>query len=342
MTPTTADVDRADGDAATLHIADAVFAIRVDPRYALAAEDDPAYDAFLRPGAPPAASPGASIMPVRLGALDPARWRAQRPASAPSFDTGSAWHCHRTEDGNWFFVLPQQRADVEAPPLWCARVDDAPDGPVTLDVGPRLVLPSAGDDDPRPRLRPALRYPLDQLLMMRRLAARGGAIVHAAGLAWPTDDGDRFGIACLGVSGAGKSTLSRLLIEGGLPGDGVTMLSDDRLILAPAPSNGALRVHGTPWPGEGRIASHAAGHLGALFFLEQADEHRLVPLDAGAALARLLPVVCLPWFDAGATQAALDACGAWLARVPCYALRFRRDVGVAALLRDWRATAAGA
>jgi hypothetical protein len=162
-----------------------------------------------------------------------------------------------------------------------------------------------------------VRYPLDQLLAMYLLGERG-LLLHAAGM--------RVGgraVVLPGVSGAGKSTFSRL--AAGRPG--WEPLSDDRVLVAlPDRSDGAT-AHGTPWPGEGRIAANLAGPLAGVVFLTKGSANEIRPLTTAAAMPRLLATASLPWFDRDYLPAGLAACERLLSRVPAAELTFRPDDG---------------
>ncbi len=162
-----------------------------------------------------------------------------------------------------------------------------------------------------------IRYPLDQLLVMY-LLGREGLIVHAAGMLVRGR-----GVVLAGVSGAGKSTFARLASTR----EGWTPLSDDRVIVRLSPS--AASVWGTPWPGEGEIASNESSPLERLLFLEQGDEDSVRDLTPREALPRLLKTSSIPWYDSGYLGGTLEACGAVVCQVRSSVLIFRPDGGAA-------------
>ena len=167
-----------------------------------------------------------------------------------------------------------------------------------------------------------LVYPVDQILMMYALAHRGGVMLHAAGVGI-----EGRGYAFCGRSRAGKTTLSRQ-IAGAAE---FVPLSDDRVVVRGVPGEHA--VYGTPWPGEGQVAVNRAFPLAGLVFLARGPEHRLVRLSPGEALARILPVAAVPWFDPGPLAPILDYCGALVESVPCWELSFLPVPTVADYLR---------
>ncbi|MDA0323806.1 MAG: hypothetical protein O2923_13990 [Verrucomicrobia bacterium] len=163
-----------------------------------------------------------------------------------------------------------------------------------------------------------LRYPLDQILTNHLLASRGGVLVHGAGAAI----GER-GLLFAGRSGAGKTTISRQLHER----HGLRMLSDDRIVVRER--DGALRIFGTPWPGDGGHALNESQPLAALLFLAHGPDNELVELNTPQALERLLPVASVPWYDREAADGTLRFCERLIEGVPTYELRFRPDESVA-------------
>ena len=188
-----------------------------------------------------------------------------------------------------------------------------------------------------------VHYPLDQLLLMNHLAARGGVIAHAAGAVV-----EGRALVFPGVSGAGKSTLSRLFAGAGL---GDSLLSDDRVVLQTVAGEGAggegtnrraaqtCEVWGTPWPGDAGVARNSYAPLGALLFLVKSESNEVVPLTTAVAMRRLMPVVTCPWYDAERVSGVLDSCARVVEGVSCFDLRFRADGGVVPLLteRVWNA-----
>lgn len=268
-------------------------------------ENHPLYREFLRCDPLP---PPPFRVPVKLFFEDP----RPDPGWPVAFDSAESWLAFRDE-GDFVFALP---SPAEPGAFWWTARLRLRTPAVTIAYDPEVV------DRTRALTRVVnpLRYPLDQLLTMMLLADRGGCIVHAAGL-----HRNGKGLACVGRSGAGKTTLMRLLEGGGEFG----RLSDDRVILR---SGDPPSISGTPWAGEGLIASNATTGLGALAFLHQGSGHELQEITPGEAAAQLLPTTSIPWFD----EPAMTGCVATLDRlvrtVPTYNLVFRRDRGVADLI----------
>jgi hypothetical protein len=278
---------------------------------------DPAYLPFLIPPATPGAS--ASTIDVEVVVAP-----SPRNDSPVLFEGGDAWDMRPDGEG---YRLSFYRAGTGRPHT--VACSDAQTTWVQV-----YVNQDAEPSEPPPeRLMNPVRYPLDQLLLMNHLSARGGVIVHAAGavvgggaLVFP------------GASGAGKSTLSRMLSSAGL---GDSLLSDDRVILRVAQAGegdgSGVEAWGTPWPGDAQIAENAYAPLAVLLFLVKAEVNELVSLGSGAAMRRLLPVVSCPWYDAERLPGVLDTCARVVENTPCYDLRFRPEGEAVTLLtgRSW-------
>lgn len=237
------------------------------------------------------------------------------PAGRLLFDTGSRWALWAQGDERELVFFEIEDGGARRPSC-------------VLRFHPRgaearlLCLPEPGPSLARPGcLRNPFHYPVDQLLVMYLLGARG-VMIHAAGL----DAGGR-GVACAGVSGAGKTTFTRLAMQrlGWRP------LTDERVIVA-QDAAGGLRLHGTPWHGEGPWADNRALGLRALVFLEQGPVNEVHPLEASASLPRLLRTVSLPWFDPLYLDDGLQACERLVRDVPGLRLVFRAETQAADVL----------
>ena len=181
-----------------------------------------------------------------------------------------------------------------------------------------------------PALESPFHYPLDQVLTMY-LLGDSGFVVHAAGLAF-----EGRGVAFPGISGAGKSTIARLLAgrPGWLP------LSDDRVILGRAGDGPVL--HGSPWPGEGKVAENRSVPARLFLFLEKGSDNRVTPITPAQALARLFPVVSMPWFDRELLPGRMAGCEALAESVPAAVLEFRPEAGAAEAVESYLASLPGA
>lgn len=268
-------------------------------------EEDVLYQPFL---ASPPGHPVSLRVPVRLS-LDPGPATEELPLLA---DTDGSWSAYQYGNGTLLELKLPSRNEH----LWKAVLD--PQQPsVTIYCGHRLVQPGAtGTTVTNP-----LHYPLDQLLLDYLLAPRQGLVLHAAGAQL-----HRQGIVLAGCSGAGKTTVMRQL------GERFSGLSDDRVIVRIDDST--PQVYGTPWAGEGRVASTAVARLRAVLTLRQASEPKLVPLATGDAIRQLLPTASILWYDRKRMDLALGFLEGLLSQVPAYELHFRPDPSVIDLIDE--------
>lgn len=258
------------------------------------------YLPFLGGGA---ASGAAEPVRVRLEVDDAAAFEGET-----IFSSEATWSI-LARGGERAFVFREPGSPA---PLFVARFRPG-SREVSIACSSRLVR----DGGAGPALASPFRYPLDQVLTMYLLGDEG-FVVHAAGLAF-----EGRGVAFPGVSGAGKSTIARLLAGRA----GWAPLSDDRVILTRGEGGPAL--HGSPWPGEGKVAENRKVPAALLLFLEKGSDNRVTPITPAQALARLFPVVSIPWFDAEVLPGRLAACEAAVASVPAAVLEFRPDAGAA-------------
>jgi hypothetical protein len=159
---------------------------------------------------------------------------------------------------------------------------------------------------------------LGQLLMVSIILRYQGMLIHASGVML-----NREGILFCGISGAGKTTLSRLWQQRA----GVTVLSDDRVIVRK--ERRGYFIYGTPWPGEGEMASSQKAPLKKIAFLFKANENTLVPLEKKEALRQIVTQCFPPLWDRDGVHAALEFCGALLETVPSFRFGFVPDASAA-------------
>ena len=245
------------------------------------------------------------------------------------FDTEETWTAFA--DGDDVLLRLRTAGDAEGETaggdstgyLWLARLVGGRSGGgverVIVACGDRLIESNGSVT----RVTNPLHYPLDQLLLMFALPALPGVLIHAAGLVC-----GRRGLFCAGVSGAGKTTFMSLCSRR----PDLVGLSDDRVIVRTIEDD--LRLYGTPWAGEGRVASSRGVDLGAVAFLHQSERNALRPIGAAEALAQLLATVSILWFDRDRLQRAMSFCEELVARRPCFELHFRPEVEVLDLLDD--------
>ena len=228
------------------------------------------------------------------------------PTGRLLLEAGDSWVLRKREQHLVITPHPGPQGD---PLAWEADIDQGRRY-VRILCDPTLLV----ERDGVRRISSPFHYPLDQVVLMLALAGEG-AIAHAAGVVLRGK-----GVILAGPSRAGKTTLSRLCASGG-----ITVLSDDRVIIRRVGEE--MRMFGTPWPGEGRFAENRSVPLAAIVFLTKGEENRLEPLPRASAVRRLLPVLSLPWFDQELANRSLDFCTELTARVSSHELIFRPDPG---------------
>jgi hypothetical protein len=227
----------------------------------------------------------------------------------PVFDSGGVWTLYRRDLSYEFAFSSPAWGDA---PYKLARVDEGfQRGQVWLS---RRVFGR------RPAVYP-LEYPLDELLVIHRLSRGEGVEVHGCGVV----DARGRGLLFCGHSGAGKSTLARLWVAEG----SARILSDDRIILrrdSGGPERHRVKMYGTPWHGEARLASPLAAPLCGIYVLEHARRgNEIKTLAPAQAAAELMSRSFLPFHDAGGLEFALQFFAGAVAEVPCSVFRFVPD-----------------
>jgi hypothetical protein len=228
-----------------------------------------------------------------------------------TFDTGSAWLSYALADGSRAIALAL--AEARDQPLLTARFDPGVTR-VRVTCSPEFLVDG--------RLTNPICYPLDQLLIMQRLAGEGGAIVHSALIAVAGG-----AVICPGVSGAGKTTLTRQLVHD----PGLRVLSDDRAVIRR--SGDGYMAYGTPWPGEGGFAVNQGLPLIGIGFIEQRARAMTERITRSEAIHRLVQVASVPFFDRDAGPRVFDALTDLCGRVPVWRLDVPADPGAAIAVR---------
>jgi hypothetical protein len=273
----------------------------------------PAYADFLakEPG------DGEEAIAVDLDEGDPAPPQDARL----TFDTGSAWSAYSLRGGDRVIVMA--RPATRDRPLLQARFDPGVTR-VRVICSPALAVEG--------RFYNPIRYPLDQLLMMHRLANEGGSIIHCALI-----DMGGSAVICPGVSGAGKTTLCHQLAGS----SDFRVLSDDRAVVRR--SADGYRAHGTPWPGEGGFAVNQGLPLAGIGFIQQRATPATERIARSQAIHRLVRVASVPLFDREAGPRVFDGLADLCGRVPTWLLSVPPDVSAGAAVRAlaegraWRA-----
>jgi hypothetical protein len=223
-----------------------------------------------------------------------------------AFDSGKGlWRLHRTPRGGTFvFTSPA----LGARPYLTAELDAGyARGIVTLR---REVFAQRLPVYP-------LHYPLDEVFMVHLLSRGLGVELHGSGVVMPDGRGYLF----VGQSGAGKTTLSRLWLQE----PGVTVLSDERVIVRARGGGGPPWMYGTPWHGDGHIATPGRAPLSRVFFLRHGARNALAPVARTEAAARLFACGFTPFHDADGLTFSLGLLGDVAAAVPCDELSFVPD-----------------
>jgi hypothetical protein len=236
------------------------------------------------------------------------------PKADPSFSSGCLWSAFVSETGTKFYF---SSSTVGPKPYKAAWLDPSfARGHVVLNRG---AYPTGSPIFP-------LEYPLDELVMMHRLALGEGVEVHALGLA----DQDGRGYLFLGHSGAGKSTTARLWMKQ----PGVKLLSDDRIILRK--HDDRFWMYGTPWHGDAGVASPDRAPLSAVFLLEQHSTDELAPVPASKAAAELFARSFVPHYLESGIHFTLNFLDQITRSVPCSILRFTPTIGAVEAVRHAR------
>lgn len=240
--------------------------------------------------------------------------KLEAPQGEPSFLSGGLWSAYLASHGTTFyFSSPAVGRDPYKAAWFDSRFER---GHVVLN---RSAIPAGQPIFP-------LEYPLDELVMMHRLALGEGIELHALGLA----DDDGSGYLFLGHSGAGKSTTARLWLSQ----PGVRLLSDDRIILRE--HDGEFWMYGTPWHGDAGIASSGRARLSQIFILEQAPVDEFIAMSQPQATAELFARTFVPFYLKSGIQFSLEFLDHVTRSVPCSTFRFTPTASAVEAIRHAR------
>ncbi len=243
--------------------------------------------------------PAASDIEIQVRWID----RLAIPSAEALFNSGGLWRLFSEAGGYRFYFSTPFLGDAPYKAAW-------------FDAGFRrgeLVL-FRPYFDPCKAIYP-LEYPLDELLMIHRLACGEGVETHAVGIVDEAGRGHLF----LGHSGAGKSTTARLWRSK----PKAHVLSDDRIILRQR--DGRVWMYGTPWHGDAGIASPASAPLCRIYLLEHSSKTELVGLAPGRAAAELLARSFVPHHSERGLQFTLRFLDRVAREIPCSIFRFVPD-----------------
>ena len=155
------------------------------------------------------------------------------------------------------------------------------------------------------------------------LPRQGGLVLHASAVS----TGGQL-LVFAGKSGAGKSTIAAMLAAGVA---GVESFCDELLVATPMPA-GTWMAHVTPFVGNAGQPACAPQPITAIHFLTQATHHRRIRLTVTEGLRQLMPNVLAHVADTDTAANVLNAASTLAARVPLYAVEFRKDLEVAGVL----------
>jgi hypothetical protein len=221
------------------------------------------------------------------------------------FDSGSVWHLYEDEAGFRF--------DFSTPPL-----GERPYKRLLVDGSFRQAILQMSEECFAAASFSAipLDYPLDELLIMHRLAQEKAIELHACGIV----RADGTGNLLVGHSGAGKSTITRLWTAH----EDVEVLSDDRIIVRRNLSDSLadIRMYGTPWHGEAKYASPGSAPLARIFILHHGHGNVLTRLPPSRAVAELFARSFVPFHRHEYVDSALAFLQEVVDAVPCYRYAF--------------------
>jgi len=214
--------------------------------------------------------------------------RARTPLPAEGvqqFDSGGLWRLFESDDQ---IAIALESEVFTACPYAVIRLDRDLRF-ASLDLDPSLV-----------RGRPVypLDYPLDEVLLGLLIAKRGGVEFHCAGIIDEHENGHLF----VAQSETGKTTTANLWLAE-VPG--CEVISDDRVIIRQDLSI-QPQMFGTPWHGDGMLASARSVNLQSITLLRQSPENQYRVLSGAEATARLLTCCFPPFYDPDAMGRTID------------------------------------
>ena len=237
---------------------------------------------------------------IRVSCVD----KLPSPTGQPLFHSGGLWSLYEERrDNREGFRLSFQRPFPGEIPYKSAWFDR------NFETG-HLLLSRQFFPNDRPIC--PMEYPLDEVLMIHRLACGYGLEVHAVGIVDEIGRGHLF----LGHSGAGKSTTARLWLSH----RGVQILSDDRIILRA--DGKKILMYGTPWHGDAGISSPDCAAVTNIYFLEQYGQNEILPLAPGVAAGELFARSFVPRHCAESLDFSLSFMERVTRQIPCNIFRF--------------------
>ncbi len=184
------------------------------------------------------------------------------------------------------------------------------------------IFTSEDEQEPGKYIFP-LSYPLGELLMTNLLGTGYGVMLHSCGVI-----DHQGGMVFAGVSSAGKTTTARLWND--FPG--VRVINDDHTIVRKF--DGAFRVYGTPWHGQGGFALADDAPLKEIFILKHSVSNDAVRLSPAQAAAALLVRTFAPLWNADMMAYTLQFLDELCQEVPCFELGFVPNQSVVEYVRS--------
>lgn len=227
------------------------------------------------------------------------------------FDSGENWSLYK-RDGKHIFIL---KTPLSKSSPFCIAEFDPQYRKGTIQVSSDFFKGYHENKLPLP-----LFYPLTEIFMICFLAQKRGLMVHACGI---NDDGKGYLFA--GNSGHGKSTTANIWK------DKATILNDDRIVIRYM--DGRFWMYGTPWHGDYTGTSPEGVPIDAIFFLQHADENKVVPKKGIEAVAMLLARAFPPFWDAGGMDYSIQLLDDLVDKVPCRELSFVPDEDIVDFVR---------
>ena len=140
---------------------------------------------------------------------------------------------------------------------------------------------------------------------------RGGFFLHCSCLQYRGK-----AVIFTAPSGTGKSTHASLWRKHF--GDEVVMINDDKPLVRE--QEDGFVIYGTPWRGKHGIGANISAPIGAVYFLEQAPENSVEPIDGFTALSLLMQQTVIPRGRED-TSTLLDMLGRLIEATPMFRLK---------------------
>ena len=142
------------------------------------------------------------------------------------------------------------------------------------------------------------------------IIGKGGFFLHCSCLKYHDK-----AIIFTAPSGTGKSTHAALWKRHF--GDEVEMINDDKPLVRE--ENGEFIIYGTPWRGKHGLGTNTSAPIGAVFFLAQAPDNAVEPVDSFTALSLLMQQTVIPR-GRDDTSALIDMLGRLIEKTPMFRL----------------------